>query len=50
MTSEAKAQRDEYLDARDVREDVAILGASGHYDLARGIYDRNRWAFEGEGT
>ena len=39
-------ERDEYLRDRDSRADAAILGSSGHLDLARREYEKNPRAFE----
>ena len=40
--NDRRTQWESELDHREIRRDAAILGASGHADLAQGIYDRNR--------
>ena len=39
-------ERDKLLRDREIREDVRILGASGHFDVAEAIYEKNREVFE----
>lgn len=38
--------RQDYLDDRDSRADAAILGSSGHFDLARREREKNPRAWE----